>query len=267
MTRPTVTLTDLGGGSGEPVLVLGPSLGTSVRRLWGAAVTRLSGFRVLGWDLPGHGSSPAAREPFTVGELAAAVRAEVQAALGEGAAPYSYAGDSIGGAVGLQLLVDAPDRCDRAMVFCGAAKFGTPEGWHDRAATVRAEGMAPLVASGPARWFGSAVVARPTADSRAVVQEQADVDAESYALACEALAAFDLTDRLPEIETPLLVVAGSDDVATPPDGLRALSESVAHGSYVELAGVGHLAPLEAPSESAHAILEHRRSAAGRSRRA
>ena len=54
------------GPMDHPVLVLGPSLGTSVSTLWGATAQRLGEhFRVLGWDLPGHGNSAPASD-FTM---------------------------------------------------------------------------------------------------------------------------------------------------------------------------------------------------------
>ena len=49
-------------GYGKPLLVLGPSLGTSAPTLWGACASLLTErYHVIGWDLPGHGGSPAAR--------------------------------------------------------------------------------------------------------------------------------------------------------------------------------------------------------------
>ena len=45
---------------------------------------------------------------------------------------------------------------------------------------------------------------------------------------------------------PVLAVAGAEDVATPPDKLREIADGVPRGRYVELAGVAHLAPAEAP---------------------
>ena len=59
MTDPDLSLHDLGGTG--PLLVLGPSLGTSARTLWGACAERLTDrFHVVAWDLPGHGERPTA---------------------------------------------------------------------------------------------------------------------------------------------------------------------------------------------------------------
>ena len=61
-------------GDGLPLLVVGPSIGTSVTALWSSCAARLAGrFHVVGWDLPGHGRSATTHEPFTMADLAAAV--------------------------------------------------------------------------------------------------------------------------------------------------------------------------------------------------
>ncbi len=139
MTVPRIVCTDFGGPRAAGLLLLGPSLGTSVDDLWGAVAERLSEHvRVVGWDLPGHGRSPAASGPFGIPELAAGVLA-----LADDIAPgqaFSYAGDSVGGAVGLQILLDAPDRVRSAALLCTGAVIGDPEQWRVRAATVRAIG-------------------------------------------------------------------------------------------------------------------------------
>lgn len=255
---PDIATTTLVGTAGDPVLVVGPSLGTHVDRLWATATTALDGLHVVGWDLPGHGSSAPAGEPFGVDDLAEAVLAAVDRAVGDEAPgpSYLYAGDSVGGAVGLQLLLDHPERFRAAAVLCSGARFGTPEAWAERAALVRAEGMAPMVASSPDRWFGRRVKAQPTDLSRGAVDDLAQVDAESYALVCDALGRFDVTARLGEIRTPLLAVAGADDVVTPPAQHQQLARSTADGRFAVLRDVGHLAPLEDPDRTAALLREH-----------
>lgn len=249
-----IAVEHLAGEPGSPTLVVGPSLGTRVSRLWGAAVAELSGYDVLGWDLPGHGTSPATDEAFTIAGLAEAVLRAVGAAGATG--PFLYAGDSIGGAVGLQLLLDHAERVTTAAVLCSGARIGTAEGWAERAALVRAEGMAPMVDTSPGRWFGSRVRDEPTPAARAAVADLAEVDPESYARVCEALASYDVRDRLPSVEMPVLFLAGADDVATPADDHQAMARTVRNGRFAVLRGVGHLPPLEDPRRTAALLREH-----------
>ena len=76
-----LTATTLGGRPDRPLLVLGPSLGTSAETLWARCAARLDGrFHVVGWDLPGHGRSPARTSRSPSPDLAAAVLALVDRA-------------------------------------------------------------------------------------------------------------------------------------------------------------------------------------------
>ncbi|BBX21979.1 3-oxoadipate enol-lactonase [Mycolicibacter terrae] len=253
MSVPRLVGTDFGGPPGADLLVLGPSLGTSATALWGGAAERLAGhLRVVGWDLPGHGRGPAA--PFRIPDLAAGVLALVDDIAPRAA--FHYAGDSIGGAVGLQLLLDAPDRVSSATLLCTGATIGRAEDWATRATTVRTSGTGAIIELSRQRWFAPAFADRQPELIAALSDALRRTDNESYAQACEALADFDVTARLAEITAPVLAIAGSEDVATPPESLRRIASGVEHGRLVILDGVGHLAPLEAPNATAGLILDH-----------
>jgi alpha-beta hydrolase superfamily lysophospholipase len=140
--------------------VVGPSLGTRVERLWGPVADDLAehaGVHVVGWDLPGHGRSPSAPQGFSLDQLAEGVLSAISASLGGGGSdePWLVAGDSVGGAVALLLLLGHPDSFRAGAVLCSSARFGTPDAWVERAALVRAEGMAPMAASGSGPGFNS----------------------------------------------------------------------------------------------------------------
>lgn len=236
-------------------LVLGPSLGTTAAALWGPCAAVLAGLdgmdelRVVTWDLPGHGSAPAARPGLRIAHIAASVLARVPG-------PFHYAGDSVGGAVGLQLLLDAPDRVLSATLVCTGARLGSPALWEDRIATVRARGTEGLAESAADRWFAPGFPDREPTRSGELLDVLRDVDDEGYAAVCGALAAFDVRDRLGEITSPVLAVAGSDDVVTPPSGLAEIADGVARGRLVVLDGVAHLAPAEAPDRVAALLRDH-----------
>ena len=261
---PSITVVRMTGARhrGElPLLVLGPSLGTSAQALWGACAAGLTdAFDVVAWDLPGHGHNRSVpEEPFTMAELAAGVLAVVDDLLtqrGEPGARFFYAGDSVGGAVGLQLLLDAPSRIVSAAVLCSGARIGTPESWAERRERVRASGTPSLVSMSAERWFGPGFVERSPDVASALLHALSDAVDEGYAQVCDALAAYDLRDALSRITAPVLAVAGSDDPATPPAALQEVASGVADGHYVELAGVSHLAPAEAPADVARLLRQH-----------
>jgi hypothetical protein len=89
------------------LIVLVPSLGTTSESWDTVALDLAETYRVLRFDLPGHGFSPAATKAFTMSEVATAVL-ELVDSVGGGS--FYYARDSMGGAVGLTLAAEHPDR-------------------------------------------------------------------------------------------------------------------------------------------------------------
>ena len=261
---PSITAVRLTGARDRtelPLLVLGPSLGTSATTLWSQCAAGLTdAFDLLAWDLPGHGHNRAVPdEPFTMAELAEGVLRvvdDVLAERGEASGPFFYAGDSVGGAVGLQLLLDRPERVTAAALLCTGAKIGDESMWTGRMAQVSTSGTPVMVSGSAERWFGPGFLDRSPDVGSALLHALQDTHDEGYVHVCSALASFDVRDRLAEIAVPVLAVAGSHDVATPPEVLRVIADGVRDGSFVELDGVAHLAPAEAPDKVAALLRQH-----------
>ena len=179
-------------GPFAPVLIAGPSLGTSAAALWSAAATALEQFTVIAWDLPGHGLSPAATEPFSVADLSDSVAALVAGARAGGdiadRQSVYYAGVSLGGAVGLQLGLDHAASFEGVAVLCSGAKIGDADGWAGRAETVRNQGTPAVLTGSAERWFAPGFIDREPAVSAALLHSLQDADRFSYAFCCEALA-------------------------------------------------------------------------------
>ena len=188
MTAPILTFTDATGPSDAPLLILGPSLGTSTA-LWSTTTPLLAErYRTIEWDLPGHGASPIANSPFTVADLADAVAAEVREL---GAEPILYAGVSLCGAVGVELAVRHPELVEAALIIASGAKIGDPTGWRERAALVRSASTTALVEGSIQRWFAPDSTRRDPELTAQLLQALRDADDESYARCCEALATYD----------------------------------------------------------------------------
>ncbi|MGP3964214.1 bifunctional 3-oxoadipate enol-lactonase/4-carboxymuconolactone decarboxylase PcaDC [Nonomuraea sp. 3N208] len=233
-----------GPENGEP-LILGPSLGTSVR-VWEPQVAALARtFRVLRFDLPGHGGSPATALS-SIDDLA---RMVLEVADARGFDGFHYAGISIGGAIGATLALGHPDRVRSLAMICSSARFGEPQAWRDRARLVRAEGMGPLPEATAKRWFAGLA-------DQALLDDLAATDPEGYAACCDALSAYDLRDSLTAIKAPTLIVAGRDDPATPPAHARQLADGIPGATLVEIAGAAHLANVDQPGRVTAALLAH-----------
>lgn len=249
------------------VLVVLPSLGTSVGALWQTAAEEFGRLTpdtaVVGIDLPGHGRSPALDVPagtarsdvpkVVMSDLAEAVLTTLDRILPDVAAPdarVSVAGDSIGGALALQLALDHPTRFERVAAFCTGAKIGEREGWEERAETVAISGTPTQVIGSAERWFGHGFMEREPEASAALLHSLQDADRFSYAALCFTLADFDIRDRLPEITVPVLAVAGSEDKPTPPPKLAEIASGVRESHLEVIEGAAHLVPIEAPALTA-----------------
>lgn len=258
MARPTlkaVLLSPQRTLGDKPLLIVGPSLGTS-SLVWAQAGSLLaSDVDVVAWDLPGHGVSPAATEPFSVAELADAVVELVDSiAPGE---TFHYAGVSLGGATGLQLAIKHGDRLKSLSVQCSGAKLGTPEAWQERAETVRTQGTPVMIQGSAGRWFAPGFMDREPELSSRLLHSLRDTDRFSYAFCCEALAGFDVRGELGSITVPTQAVAGAEDSVAPPSFAQEIADGITAGggtaSAATLEGVAHLAPAEAPGHVAELL--------------
>lgn len=245
----------------RPLLVVGPSLGTSVTGLWAPALPHLAEhFTVVGWDLPGHGRSASHGESFSMEDLAAAVAGIADQAAAEHdvvdpSQPRIHAGVSIAGAVSLTLGAHHPEAFSALAVICSAARIGTPEAWQERADLVAQAGTPTMVEGSAKRWFAPGFLEKHPERATPLLHSLQQADRHSYAAACRALADYDLTEQLPSIRVPVLAVAGAEDQVCPPADAQAIAEAVPDGRAAVLEGVAHQAPVEDPQRTAELLKE------------
>ena len=243
----------LDGPADGPPLLLASSLGTT-HAMWEPQVSALSKhFRLVRCDRRGHGHSPAAAGRQTLDDLG---RDLVDLLDHLGFDRVSFCGLSLGGVEGMWLGVNAPGRVDRLVLCCTAPAFPPREGWIDRAAIVRAEGLGAIADAVLGRWFSA-----PFHDTHPGVvsgfrEMLVSTPREGYAGCCEDLADADLTVRLGEIAAPTLVLTGSEDPTVPPATGDALAASILGAEHVVLEGAAHLANVERPEAFAAALLRH-----------
>jgi len=249
------------GPAGAPVLVLGDPIGTT-REVWSHQVPVLSRyFRVLRYEPRGHGApgaqSPAPRGPYAIAELGADVLATLNDYDVE---RFAFAGVSLGGMTGLWLAANAPGRVISLAVLCAAlTPLPSARAWHDRAALVRAQGMAPLAATAVPRWFTPAFMAREPAQVETVTRMLTGTSPEGYAGCSEAIAAVDLRPQLPRVRARTLIVSGAEDVAAPPSVGAYTARNIPGARLAVVQAAAHFAHYEKPGPVTDALLTHFRA--------
>lgn len=236
----------LDGPVGAPVVLMANSLGTDLR-LWDAVLPLLpQGLRYLRYDKQGHGLSA----------LGAADRIEDHA--GDAAAlietvggPVVMVGLSIGGLIAQRLAADRPDLVRALVLSNTAARLGTADSWQGRIDAVTSGGTEAIAGPVMERWFAAPFRATPElALWRAML---ARTPAAGYIAACRALATADQTQATAALRLPVLVVAGSDDGASPADLVRATADLIPGAAFHLIDGAGHLPCVETPAAFAAAI--------------
>jgi 3-oxoadipate enol-lactonase len=231
-------------------LLLSNSLGTTQGMWDGALPIFEERTRVLRYDHRGHGGLPAPPGPYSIADLAQDAL-EVLDRAGE--ERVNFCGVSVGGMVGMWLAINAPERIDRLALCCTSAHMPPPEMWHERAAAVRADGMAAVVDATLERWFTPAAPPETVERTR---QELLATSPEGYAGCCEAIAEHDMREQIGSIRAPTLVVSAEDDPSTPPDHGRLIAGSVPDARITVLPDARHLIAAERPGDVAPLVLDH-----------
>jgi 3-oxoadipate enol-lactonase len=226
-----------------PVLILGPSLGTTTR-LWEPQLPALtSRLRVVRYDHRGHGASPVPDGPYTIAELGG----DVLGVLDDLGVERAHVGGlSLGGMVSMWVAAHAPSRVDRLVLMCTSAKLGPPENWSNRAATVRASGIEAVADAVVGRWLPKAYAARHPEVLAELRASLVSTPAEGYASCCDAIRVMDLQPDLPSVAAPTLVIAGLVDEATPPAHAQRIAALIPDSRLSLVAGAAHLANVSRP---------------------
>src|SRR5215217_3140160 len=123
---------EIAGPDDAPVLLMGGSLGTTLK-MWDGQLALARRFRIVRFDHRGHGGSPVPPGPYEMADFGRDVLALMD---GLGIERASYCGLSLGGMAGMWLGANAPERIDRLILACTAARMPPPEFWRRRATAV-----------------------------------------------------------------------------------------------------------------------------------
>ena len=249
MTRDFVTINgfevaySLHGDSRRPVVVLSHALATNLD-LWIYQIPLLARrFRVLAYDLRGHGESGAPSDNSTLQELASDVAALLDQLQISNAA---FVGISIGGMIGQHFALQYPDKLT-ALVLCSTGARTEPKARitiEERINTVRREGLASQVAPTLARWFTPKFVEESPANVAWIADLILRTSVNGYAGCARAVQGLDVIDALHEVRARTLIVPGEFDAAFPEQASREIQQRIPNAELQLLEGAAHLGNIE-----------------------
>jgi 3-oxoadipate enol-lactonase len=239
-------------GDGQSLLFI-HGLGLSTRD-WEFQVPEFSkAYRVVTFDLRGHGRSDKPPGPYSI-PLFASDTAGLVKALGIESA--HVVGWSLGGGIAFQLAIDLPALV-KTMVIVNFGPVGfrnTPEDKQvldQRVETVRQHGMRAMGETLSLPLFPDAELVSLRS---AFVERYAENDPRAFIDANLAMVDWNVTDKIRSIQCPTLIVAADQDF-TPVVEKEAYVKLMPHAQLVVISDTRHATPLERPQKFNAALME------------
>jgi len=258
MIAPDGTLYEIAGDGPAVVLIHGLGLN---HHMWQWLLPELHGYRVLVYDLMGHGEShdpKAAPDLRMFGEQILGLIDHV------GIEECAVVGFSLGGMIARRFAIDHPDRLS-ALAILASAHNRTE---NERAAIMLRVGMARRAGPGATveaaleRWFTQTFrAANPEVIGQVrgwVLANRPDIYPEIYQVMAQSDA--ELTDAVRGIRCPALVMTGDADPGSPPLMARRMAETIPGAEAVVLPGLRHMGLAENPALFNAPLLEFLRRA-------
>ena len=243
--------------AGTPIILI-HALSMDGRMFQELAPRLTSAGRVVTYDIRGHGYARGAPLTKSLDHLVEDLKLLVDALGFEKADVY---GASYGGAVAQYFTLAHPERV-RSLCAMATSAQGHPL-LASRATRAEEGHMDELRAEAIIRWFTPESIALNPWYVRYARGNVEQVRTEEWAAAWRAMAALDCLHRIPEIEVPILVLAGKQDASSTPEKMKPIHEASKSSTYVELDSGTHMMAMEQPELVADALLTFRREVATR----
>lgn len=236
---------DCGDPDGLPVVLI-HGLGLS-QAMWDRHLAALSPFRVITYDLFGHGdSAPVPR----AADLTLYAGQIVDLCDHLSIPRAALVGFSIGGMINRRFAMDHPDRVAGLAILSSPHDRGAEaqEQVEVRAAAVRDQGAFATFDQALKRWFTPAYLESGDAPDLVRIW-RGQADAESYAQAAWVLAhgVRELIRPDPPINVPTLVMTCENDSGSTPAMARDIAAEIAGADLEIVPGLQHLGLMEAPA--------------------
>ena len=274
MSTPTFVAVDgrrtrvrVDGNPDNPPVLLLHGVGRSLED-WAPQWNRLAGsYRVITLDIPGFGFSSRPTESMTLASLARGV-VDTLDALGE-QRPLHVIGNSLGGAVALQLLIQRPERV-ASLVLVNSAGFGREVTMLLRMLALPVIGRLATrrTTRASARMLERSIFADRSLASRQRIEHavaigrQPDSGVVMREIAGELATGrgvkdgwrAELSSAAEQHPRPTLIIWGDRDRVLPAHHLETAQRLMPHAKTHLFDGVGHMPQIECPDEFADLVL-------------
>jgi pimeloyl-ACP methyl ester carboxylesterase len=241
-------------GDGSAVVLI-HGLGLS-RRMWQWQAPVLSEhFRIVRYDLIGHGESDKPAGPYAMSDFVAQLREVVDSV---GLDDFALVGFSLGGLIAQAFTLAYPDRVRAVGILHSAYDRSAAERAAIRARVLLADEQGPKagVESALERWFTPGFAARCPERLQEVREWIEANDPNAFAAAYDVLAEADteLAHALADIRCPALVMTGSEDHGNSPQMAARMAARMPNAECRILPGLRHMALAEDPQSTLSQLL-------------
>lgn len=233
-------------GKGKPLLLIhGWGMHGGI---WGSIAENLAQHaRVICVDLPGHGNSAPTAE-FTLDRL-------VQILSGRFDEPLSICGWSLGGQVALRWAELQPQQVERLLLVASTPCFVQRADWPYAMPEETLQDFATMLLENHAQTLkrflalqvrGSDNERELLISLRAQLFSRGEPDLAALRGGLEMLRSTDLRSSLPQLQQPVLVIAGERDMLTPLAASQYMAQQLPDARLVNVAGAAHAPFLSHP---------------------
>ena len=219
--------------------------------MWDWTVPALTDkYRVLRYDMRGHGKSGTTTPPYNMAQLADDAVALLDALKID---KVHFVGLSMGGMIGQQLGARYPERV-HSLTLCNTASEMAPRSmWDDRLAMAKEKGIPAMVEPTLQRWFTPAFLKRGAQDLEKIKPMIAGTGLEGYTGCASAVRDMAQSTMLLKIKTPTMIIAGKQDPATTVDHATVLNRLIDGSKLVVIDEAAHLSNIEQPEAFNRAV--------------
>lgn len=217
--------------------------------MWRAQIDEFSRtHRVVAPDLRGFGGTDGALYAVSMEQFADDLASLLDVLAVEG--PVIFCGLSMGGYIGWQFAQRHPKRLAKLVACDTRAASDSPEAAANRlkmADIVLKEGPEPVAWAMMPKLFAQCTSEHCPAIIYGVRQMVMTSNPVAIAAAHRGMAVRpDVTDWLPTLRNPTLVICGEHDAISPAVEMKAFAELIPQSEFVMIPNAGHMAPMEQP---------------------